>query len=63
LLIQRETVTCPYCWQSIEITVDLSAVDQTYGKDCSVCCRPMVISFQTDGEALAAIEVSAESEA
>jgi Cysteine-rich CPXCG len=63
LLIQRETVTCPYCWQSIEITVDPSAGDQTYVEDCSVCCRPMVISFQTDGETLAAIEVSAESEA
>jgi len=55
LLIQRETVTCPYCWQPIEITIDLSAGDQTYVEDCSVCCRPMVISFQTDGEALGAL--------
>jgi hypothetical protein len=62
LLIQRETVTCPCCWQAIEITLDLSAGDQTYIEDCSVCCRPLVISFQTDGDALAAIEVTAESE-
>jgi hypothetical protein len=63
LLIQHETVTCPYCWQAIEITIDLSAGDQSYVEDCAVCCRPMVISFQTDGEALGALEVTAESEA
>jgi len=63
LLIQRETVICPYCWQAVELTIDLSAGDQTYVEDCSVCCRPMVVSFQTDGEALGALEVTAESEA
>jgi hypothetical protein len=63
LSIHRETVTCPYCWQSIEITIDLSAGDQTYVEDCSVCCRPIVVSFQTDGEALGALEVTGESEA
>ena len=63
LSIQRETVTCPYCWQTVEITIDLSAGDQTYVEDCSVCCRPMVIAFQTDGEALGALEVTAESDA
>jgi hypothetical protein len=61
-LIQRETVTCPYRWQA-EITIDLSAGDQTYVEDCSVCCRPMVISFRTDDEALDALEVTAESDA
>jgi len=62
-MIESARVDCPYCGESFDTTVDLSGGDQTYVEDCSVCCRPMVISFQTDGEALTAIEVSAESEA
>jgi len=61
LLIQRETITCPCCWESIEIALDLSAGDQQYVEDCSVCCRPLVITIRTDGEALSAVEVSAEN--
>jgi hypothetical protein len=60
LLTQLETITCPCCWETIEITVDLSAGDQRYVEDCFVCCRPLVIAIQTDGESLSALEVSAE---
>jgi hypothetical protein len=60
-LIHYETITCPCCWETIEITLDLSAGSQQYVEDCSVCCRPMVIAIQTDGEALSSIEVTAES--
>ena len=38
-LIQFETITCPYCWESIEITLDLSVDAQQQVEDCSVCCR------------------------
>jgi cysteine-rich CPXCG protein len=61
LLIQRETVTCPCCWESIEITLDLSGGDQQYVEDCSVCCRPLVITIRTDGEDVSAIQVTAEN--
>jgi hypothetical protein len=60
-LIQQESITCPYCWQTIEIVLDLSADDQRYVEDCSVCCRPIVISYRTDGEALTSLEVEAEN--
>ena len=30
--------------------LDLSAGDQQYIEDCSVCCRPMVFALHTDGE-------------
>jgi len=60
-LTQLENITCPCCWETIEITVDLSAGDQRYVEDCSVCCRPLVIAIQTDGETLNALDVSAES--
>jgi hypothetical protein len=61
LLIQRETVTCPCCWETIEILLDLSAGNQRYVEDCSICCRPLVISVRADGENLSAIEVAAEN--
>jgi hypothetical protein len=60
LLTQRETITCSCCWETIEITLDLSAGDQQYVEDRSVCCRPLVIAIRTDGEVLSAIEVAAE---
>lgn len=54
-----QTVTCPHCWESIEVLVDLSAGEQSYVEDCSVCCRPMTLSvIVTDGEIS---ELSAEA--
>jgi hypothetical protein len=45
------TLQCPYCWEQIEVVVDCSLEEQEYIEDCSVCCRPIVISVTTaDGE-------------
>ena len=60
-LIQFESITCPYCWESIEIAVDLSVETQQQVEDCSVCCRPIVIRYSAaDGE-LVALDVTAEN--
>jgi Cysteine-rich CPXCG len=60
-VIQFETITCPYCWESIEITLDLSVESQQQVEDCSVCCRPIVIRYSaTDGE-LTGLDVAAEN--
>ena len=42
--------TCPHCWQQISVLLDLSAGPQAYVEDCEVCCRPISISYGTDGE-------------
>jgi hypothetical protein len=39
-------VYCPYCGERIELLIDLSVDHQEYVEDCSVCCRPMVITVQ-----------------
>ena len=44
MLIGRH-IRCPYCGETFEADIDLSAGTQTYIEDCYVCCRP--ISFQT----------------
>lgn len=41
----------------MELLVDLSAGGQSYIEDCQICCRPMQISFESDGEQLIAISV------
>lgn len=51
--IEARSITCPHCWQDIEITLDLSQPDQTYIEDCSVCCRPIAIHVSAaDGDIL-----------
>lgn len=46
-LLER-TVTCPSCWEAIDLELDLSGEGQDYVEDCSVCCRPMRIRFEID---------------
>lgn len=40
------TVTCPHCWQAIEMLLDGSAGGQTYIQDCEVCCNPLEVTFE-----------------
>ncbi len=35
---------CPYCGEPIELVLDPSEPVQEYVEDCTVCCRPMVVS-------------------
>lgn len=42
--------TCPYCWQTISMVLDLSTPQQTYVEDCEVCCQPIEISYVADDE-------------
>jgi hypothetical protein len=59
-LLHNESITCPYCWESIEITLDLSIEEQRYVEDCSVCCRPIVIGYRAEEGELVEIEVTRE---
>jgi hypothetical protein len=60
-VIQFETITCPYCWESIEIAVDLSVETQQQVEDCSVCCRPIVVRYSAAEGELVALDVTAEN--
>ncbi len=45
--------TCPHCWETIEMMLDLSAGAQRYVQDCEVCCNPLEISYEVrDGKSL-----------
>jgi len=60
-VIQFETITCPYCWETIEIPLDLSVDEQQQVEDCSICCRPIVIRYTAAEGELASLEVAAEN--
>jgi Cysteine-rich CPXCG len=53
-MIETVSIHCPYCGESYETTVDLSAGPQRYIEDCAVCCRPIEIALRVgeDGELL-----------
>ena len=44
--------TCPYCWETISMVLDLSVEGQTYVEDCEVCCRPIEVTYTVADEAI-----------
>jgi Cysteine-rich CPXCG len=42
------TVQCPYCGESFETAVDLSAGPFSYVEDCQVCCQPIELAGEID---------------
>jgi hypothetical protein len=45
-MIESIVIHCPYCGESYETVVDLSAGSQRYVEDCAVCCRPIEIALR-----------------
>lgn len=44
------SVTCPSCFESFEILLpplDEAPCEVDY--DCEICCRPMIVVFEPDG--------------
>lgn len=60
-MLEEREVTCPSCWETIALEIDLSAGSQTYAEDCPVCCRPMTVRLRVD-EDLETFEVDIEPE-
>ncbi len=47
---------CPYCNAEISMLLDPSIRSQSYVEDCEVCCNPIAVSFELDGEELAVFD-------
>lgn len=52
--LQSRTVRCPYCGESFETAVDLSAGSTSYVEDCQVCCQPIEFTLEVNDEGTAA---------
>jgi transcription elongation factor Elf1 len=48
--------TCPYCWQTISMVLDVSVAEQVYVEDCEICCQPIEVSYAVEDEALTDFE-------
>ena len=55
-------VVCPYCWETIELELDLSAGDQTYTEDCAVCCQPLLVRLAVAADGSHAVDVAREND-
>lgn len=60
--IKKMELTCPYCWEAIDVMVDPSMEGQPYVEDCSVCCRAIVISVHRAEKNNVEISASKENE-
>lgn len=45
---QFQSVQCPYCGESFETLLDLSAGSASYVEDCQICCQPIQFSLEVD---------------
>ncbi|MFN2338564.1 MAG: CPXCG motif-containing cysteine-rich protein [Gammaproteobacteria bacterium] len=62
-MIEATRIQCPYCGESFDITLDASAGTQSYIEDCEVCCRPIELRVDFDGEGeLSGIQVRRDDE-
>ena len=58
------TYDCVFCGEENDLTVDPSGGRrQTFTEDCTVCCRPNLITLTLDDEGDVEVEVTQEYEA
>ena len=61
-MTEAAEVTCPYCWETIVLELDLSAGGQSYTEDCSVCCQPLLVRLTVAEDGGYAVEVQREND-
>lgn len=49
-------VTCPYCFEAIELWIDPGTTGE-YVEDCEVCCRPWRVIVHRDPEGRPTVQV------
>lgn len=59
--MEEYEVECPHCGETITLLLDLSAGDQDYTEDCSVCCAPIAVRYAVDEDGVL-LDVTAERE-
>ena len=60
--LTEQSISCPYCGETISMLVDDSLPEQNYVEDCQVCCRPIVLNVTVDSAGDVAVGAAAENE-
>lgn len=61
-LLDQETVSCPYCGESIEVLIDQQDAGQQYIEDCQVCCKPITFNVFMNFEGRLSVSVHDEND-
>jgi len=58
----EQSISCPYCGETITVLIDGSLAEQQYTEDCQVCCRPIMVdvAIGTDGAPIVGAKVESE---
>jgi len=49
--MEEQFFSCPYCWETISMLIDVSVEEQQYIEDCEVCCNPIQLTVSVfEGE-------------
>ena len=51
-MLSTKKCYCPYCGELIEMVVDASEAPQSYIEDCFVCCRPILVNAEIEGDSI-----------
>lgn len=60
--LESVLIQCPYCWETLDISVDLTVPEQEYVEDCQVCCQPIVLTVQLDEGRVVSVDTRPENE-
>jgi len=58
----EQSLTCPYCGETISVLLDDTLPSQKYVEDCQVCCRPIVLDVSIDSAGDVALLARSENE-
>lgn len=60
---QEATVSCPYCGESVGISLDPgSGSSQQYVEDCEVCCQAWTVTVRYAADGSAAVSVNSQDD-
>lgn len=55
------SIDCPYCGERLAILVEPYIEQQSYVEDCQVCCSPILLDVQVEGDVLLSITAQREN--
>ncbi|WP_394132983.1 CPXCG motif-containing cysteine-rich protein [Marinobacter nauticus] len=60
--LESVLIQCPYCWETLDISVDPTVPEQEYVEDCQVCCQPIVLTVQLEEGRVVSVDARSENE-
>ena len=52
-MLVEQQYTCPHCWETNVVQLDITVRSQTFIQDCEVCCNPIEFRYTTRSGELA----------